>query len=133
MIPLSSTIFHLAQATVTTAKHTPVEWIHVPATWPGRMDLWTACESMGPVASMLMIALGIVYAMYGFSFYKYLITLNAAVVGTALGIIIGQKLGGGALPGAILGGFSAAAVTWPLMRWAVAVMGGLFGAVLGGS
>jgi hypothetical protein len=75
---------------------------------------------------------GVVFLMFGFQFYKALVTLNAAIVGAAVGAIIGSKLGG-ALPGGILGGFCAAAVTWPMMRWAVAVMGGLFGALLGAS
>ena len=34
---------------------------------------------------------------------------------------------------AIVGAFVAAAATWPLMKWAVAIMGGLFGALLGAS
>ena len=37
------------------------------------------------------------------------------------------------LPLGIVGAVAAAAVTWPLMKWAVAVMGGIFGIVLGAS
>jgi hypothetical protein len=46
------------------------------------------------------------------------------------GITVSGRFGG-PVPCAILGGFIAAAVTYPLMKWAVAVMGGLFGAMLG--
>ena len=102
----------------------------VPANLPGQIDLLVACDKMGPLPALFLIIGGIVFLMFGFSFYKILVTLNAAVVGVAVGALIGSKLGG-ALPGGILGGFCAAAVTWPMMRWAVAVMGGMFGAVLG--
>ena len=33
----------------------------------------------------------------------------------------------------MMGAFIAAAVTWPLMKWAVAIMGGVVGAILGAS
>jgi hypothetical protein len=106
--------------------------LHLPASLPGQLDLLVACEKMGPLPAVLLIIGGIVFLMFGYSFYKGLVTINAAIVGAALGAIVGQKLGG-ALPGGILGGFCAAAVTWPMMRWAVAVMGGIFGALLGAS
>src|SRR3954452_10347550 len=104
--------------------------LHLPKSLPGQLDLLNACDKMGPLPAVMLIIAGIIFLMFGFSFYKWLVTLDAAVVGAALGAIIGEKLGG-ALPGGILGGFCAAAVTWPLMKWAVAIMGGLFGALLG--
>jgi len=33
----------------------------------------------------------------------------------------------------MVGGFAAAALTWPLMKYTVAIMGGIFGMLLGGS
>ena len=106
--------------------------LHLPKSLPGQLDLLNACDKMGPLPAVILIIGGIIFLMFGLSFYKWLVTLDAAVVGAALGAIIGDKMGG-ALPGGILGGFCAAAVTWPLMKWAVAIMGGIFGALLGAS
>jgi hypothetical protein len=102
----------------------------VPANLPSQVDLLVACDKMGPIPAVVLIIGGIVFLMFGYSIYKYLVTVNAAIIGATIGAFIGSKLGG-ALPGGILGGFTAAAVTWPMMRWAVAGMGGIFGALLG--
>ena len=96
-------------ATAGQTSSTPVGALHLPASLPGQLDLLNACEKMGPLPAVMLIVGGIVFLMFGFSFYKGLVTLNAAVVGAAVGAVVGQKLGG-ALPGGILGGFSAAAV-----------------------
>lgn len=119
----------LAQATTQAVDEV---WMHVPKEWPAQIDLLTACQHMGPLPAVVLIAGGLIYLMLGFNFYRWLVTLNAAFVGAVVGTYIGYKMGS-ALPGGILGGFCAAAVTWPCMRWAVAVMGGIFGALLGGS
>jgi hypothetical protein len=104
--------------------------LHLPRSLPSQLDLLNACDKMGPLPAVILIIGGVIFLMFGLSFYKWLVTLDAAVVGAVVGAMIGQQLGG-ALPGGILGGFCAAAVTWPLMKWAVAIMGGLFGALLG--
>jgi hypothetical protein len=87
---------------------------------------------MTPGAAALLVLGGIIYIGFGWYLYKALVTLNAALVGAYVGALIGQKTGA-TVPGAMLGGFTAAAITWPMMKWAVAVMGGIFGALLGAS
>jgi hypothetical protein len=49
-----------------------------------------------------------------------------------VGALIGQRAGNAAA-GACVGAFLAAALSWPLMKYAVALMGGTFGALLGAS
>src|SRR3954462_5357372 len=85
--------------------------IPIPANLPSQLDLLVACDKMGPIPAVVLIIGGIVFLMFGYSIYKYLVTVNAAIIGAAIGAFIGGKLGG-ALPGGILGGFTAAAVTW---------------------
>ncbi len=106
--------------------------IGLPARWPATIDLLKESETMSSGMAALLIVAGLVYLLFGFSFFKWLVTLNAAVVGAWIGMVAG-KPADAAIPCAIIGGFLAAAVTWPTMKYSVAVMGGLFGAVLGAS
>jgi hypothetical protein len=85
---------------------------------------------MAPGTAAILVALGIVYLLFGWYCFKALVTLNAALIGAYVGAILGNR-GGQPLAGALMAGLVCAAVTWPLMKWAVAVMGGLFGAVVG--
>ena len=53
-------------------------------------------------------------------------------MGALTAALLGEKAGN-ATAGAMVGGFAAAAATWPMMKYAVAVMGGVFGLLLGAS
>jgi hypothetical protein len=87
---------------------------------------------MIPAVAALLVLLGVIYLLFGYNMHKGLIILNAAVLGASLGAALGES-NHIEVPLAIVGGFAAAAITWPLMKWAIAVMGGLFGAILGAS
>ena len=79
----------------------------------------------------LLILLGIIYLLFGLYLFKGLVVANAAIAGALLGAMIGHRSGAD-VPCAVLGAFVAAAVAIPLMKWAVAIHGGMLGAVLGG-
>lgn len=106
------------------------DWFRPPSHWPSQADLLNWCQHMTPGLAALLILLGVVYLIFGFKIFKALVMLNAAAVGAAIGLAIGQRTEMG-LALMVLCGFVAAAITWPLMKWAVAVMGGLAGALLG--
>jgi hypothetical protein len=53
------------------------------------------------------------------------------MVGGCLGAIIGDRLADSAAIGAVVGAVLIAATTWPTMKYAVALMGGTFGALVG--
>jgi len=108
------------------------DWLHPPTRWPAQRDLLDWCQHMSPGLAALLILLGIIYLVFGFKLFKALVMLNAAAVGAALGFLLGEKTDM-AVALMVLCGFVAAAMTWPLMKWAVAVMGGLAGALLGAS
>lgn len=93
-------------------------------------DLLQACRDMNVAAAVILIFGGVIFLLWGYYAFKWLVTLNAAVIGAWVGAIIGEHAGA-PLPAALIGGFVAAVVTWPLMKYAVAVMGGLIGAVIG--
>ncbi len=105
----------------------------VPSHWPAQGDLLHWCQSAAPGLAVMLILMGIVYLLFGFSFAKILVTLNAALIGGVLGATIGERAGGGgaALPAAVVAGLLAATAAWPTLRGSVAVLGGLLGGVLG--
>lgn len=111
------------------ASHAPW-WI--PTHWPAQADLLGWAQHMGVGVAILLMLLGVVYLLFGSKFYHWLVLLNAAAVGAAAGVLIGRHTNM-EMPLGVAGGLVAIAVTWPLMNWGVAVMGGVFGAVLGAS
>ena len=123
-----------AKAT-TGADPTTAPWlksIQFPTHWPGQMDLLQWSQKMGPGMATLLILLGIVYLLFGLYLFKGLVVANAAIAGALLGAMIGHRTGSD-VPCAVLGAFIAAAVAIPLMKWAVAIHGGMLGALLGGA
>ena len=106
------------------------EVLKLPTHWPAQGDLLEWCQHMHAGMAALLVLLGIVYLLFGFQLFKVLVMLNAAAVGAALGFIAAEKTEV-AFPLMVLCGFVAAAMSWPMMKWAVAVMGAMFGAMLG--
>jgi hypothetical protein len=98
--------------------------------WPGQTDLLTWCQNMGPLMGAVLLIGGVIYLLFGVQSFKVLIMVNAALIGGFLGAVMGHRTGS-PLTGAAIGGFTAAAITWPLMKYTVALMGGLYGALLG--
>jgi hypothetical protein len=104
----------------------------MPSHWPAQVDLLQWAQSMGALTAALLVIAGVIYLGFGVYAFRALITLNAAVMGAWIGAIIGDRAGN-AVAGAMVGGFIAAAAAWPLMKYAVAVMGGIVGLALGGT
>ncbi len=104
----------------------------LPSHWPAQMDLLTACQNMGPGEACILVLLGIVYLLFGYCIFKVLVTLNAMAAGAYLGALLGKSTNAVAA-GAFIGAIIAAAITFPLMKYAIMVMGGIFGAALGAS
>jgi hypothetical protein len=104
--------------------------MQMPTAWPATGDLLAWCQSLNAASAALLLVGGVVYLMFGYYLFKGLITLNAALAGAYAGAFFGQA-GEAALPGACIGAFIAAAVCWPLMRWAVAITGALIGFIIG--
>ena len=107
-------------------------WTTVPHQWPAQGDLLTWAQSMGALTAALLVLAGMTYLLFGVYAYRALVTINAAVVGAYIGALIGHKAGN-ATAGAMVGGFAACALAWPMMKYAIAIMGGAFGALLGAS
>lgn len=101
-----------------------------PTHWPVQVDLLEWCRLAGPGLAVILILAGIVFLLFGYSIFRVLVTLNAAILGGYVGVMLGDK-SGVAVPAGIVGAMLAGTAAWPTMKYAVAIMGGLFGAVLG--
>ncbi len=121
-----------ARATANTARSTGAGSSFEPvAHLPAQTDVMTWCQQMGVGTALLLIVIGVVYLLYGWSWYKALITLNSALIGGYVGTMIGQQQGGYMLAGGFLGALVCGSAAWPLMKWAVALIGGICGLVVG--
>ncbi|HEX4797351.1 MAG TPA: hypothetical protein VH370_26390 [Humisphaera sp.] len=108
----------------------PIGPFALPNHWPEQGDLLTWCQQIGPGTATLLVLMGIVYLVFGYNIFKALVMVNAALIGGMIGQMIGDKTSF-TIPLVITFAFFAAALAFPLMKWAVAVMGGLFGALIG--
>ena len=104
-----------------------------PAHWPGQGELLRWCQAAAPGVAVVLILVGIVYLLFGFSIAKVLVTINAGTIGGWVGAILGERTAGpgAAVPAAVVCGLLSATAAWPTLKGSVAVLGGLLGAVLG--
>jgi len=122
---LGSSVEATSASAAAAASATPL-----PAHWPVQGDLLDWCHTAGPGIAVILILAGIVFLLFGYGIFKVLVTLNAAVLGGWIGLMLGAKTGV-EIPAAIVGAMLAGTAAFPTMKYAVAIMGGLFGAVLG--
>ncbi len=132
--PVVNTLAAAATTASKPAASQPVAtaMLSMPDRWPGQVDILKECQSMPTVLAVFLIIAGLTYLLWGFRYFQWLVLLNA----TILGGLVGYKLGipyDAAIPCAIIGSFIAGAITWQSMKYSIAVMGGLFGAILGAS
>lgn len=93
-------------------------------------ELLGLCQTLNAAAAVILLLAGVVFLLWGYYAFKTLVILNAAVIGAWMGYLAGQG-SDAAVPGAMVGAFIAAAMAWPMMKYAVAIMGGLIGAMIG--
>lgn len=103
----------------------------LPKHWPAQGDLIEWAMHMSPGTATILVIAGMIYLMFGWYAFKGLVTINAAMAGGCLGAIIGDRIADAAAIGAVVGAVLAAATTWPMMKYAIAMMGGLFGTLVG--
>ncbi|RPI62263.1 MAG: DUF4203 domain-containing protein [Planctomycetaceae bacterium] len=89
--------------------------------------------SMDVIQAGVLLVCGLVYMLYGWKMFRILIIVNAAMLGAVLGSKCGAMLQGQNMPlyCGLGGAVVLAVLAWPLMKYAVCLMGGLAGAFLG--
>jgi hypothetical protein len=113
----------LAQTTRTTVELTPeTELIPLDA-------IWQQIAALSWLEAVLAISFGVVYMLYGWRIFKILVVICFGLIGLFAGIKIGQRFDSQIL-GAVVGLFLLAALSVPLMRWAVSLLGAVSGGIL---
>lgn len=109
-----------------------LDQIQMPHHFPEQGDVLSFCFKMGPGEAALFLMAGVIILLFGINVFKGVVMINAAIVGAVAGTFFGAK-GGNETVGAVIGGFTAAVISWPLMKHAVAIMGFAIGSLVGAS
>ena len=97
------------------------------------MDLfWTQITSLGLLEALTFISFGAVCLVYGWRVFKMLVVISFGLLGLLLGITVSDKVSGGdsQILGGLIGLGLLAALSVPLMRWAVSILGAVAGGIL---
>lgn len=116
----------LAQAAETTEEAATTEQI-VP------VDVfWEQIIGLSFFEALAFISFGAVCLMYGWRLFKTLVVICFAFIGMALGALAATKISGDnhQILGGVVGLFLFGALSLPLMRWAVSILGAVAGGVL---
>ncbi len=91
------------------------------------VDALAGAQVVFPIA---LCIIGALLMIFGFKAYRWIVFLNFIALGYWLGELLGQKSEVG-MVGGVVGGVLMGIVAMPFMKYAVAVCGGLVGAVIG--
>ena len=93
--------------------------------------IWEQITTLSWFQAVIAISFGVVYMLYGWRIFKVLVVISFALLGLFLGIAIGGK-SGSQIWGGIIGLFTLAILSVPLMKWSVCLLGAAAGGVLTG-
>jgi hypothetical protein len=103
----------------------------------GRLDVLSRPESMrnileeiNAVWAAIFILVGVLCLLQGYRWHKWLIVIMAGLFGVRYGMMYGDQVGNPHVAAACLAVLGAV-IAWPLMKYSVAVFGGLAGAFAG--
>lgn len=85
---------------------------------------------MPMIAASMTMVLGILCVLNGYRWHKWVVVALAFMLGLMIGNILSQQMGKSAIVAIALGVLFACIAT-PMLRWTVAIFGGLTGAFLG--
>jgi hypothetical protein len=93
--------------------------------------IWNQITSLSWFEAVLAVSFGVVYLLYGWRIFRILVIICFGLIGMYLGMGAGQ-MAGSRLWGGIIGLALFAAVSAPLMKWCVCILGAGAGGVLTG-
>jgi hypothetical protein len=91
--------------------------------------IWEQVTTLSWFEAVLAVSFGLVYMLYGWRIFKILVVICFGLVGMFAGIRVGQRFDS-QIAGAIVGLVFLAAISVPLMRWAVSLLGAITGGIL---
>lgn len=102
-----------------------------------RLDLLTHPErlldslsQLPLIAACMIVVVGALCVLNGYRWHKWVVIVLAAMLGLGLGHVLSQRMGKSIVVAIALGVLFATVAT-PMLRWTVAIFGGLTGAFLG--
>ena len=106
---------------------------------PSRDEVLTRLGHLEPYQAAILLVAGVVYMLWGLKIFRSLVTLNLAALGFALGSAAATMLAESHqgdthlwwLYGGLIGAVVLGALAWPMMKFAVALMGAAAGAFAG--
>ena len=93
-------------------------------------QLLDSLAKMPMIAASMVVIIGILCVLNGYRWHKWVVVALAFILGLLIGHILSQSMGKSAIVAIALGVLFACIAT-PMLRWTVAVFGGLTGAFLG--
>ncbi len=93
--------------------------------------IWNQITALTWLQAVIAVSFGLVYMLYGWRIFRILVVISFGLIGMFLGIYVGGK-SGSEIWGGIIGLVLLAALSWPLMKWCVFLLGGAAGALLTG-
>lgn len=93
-------------------------------------ELLSALANMHIVWASALVVVGALCVLNGYRWHKWVIVVCAFLAGLGLGHVLSKQMGDSRIVMAAIG-LLCAVVATPLLRWAVAIFGGLTGAFIG--
>ncbi len=115
-----NTLFILAQAGQGTAGQTFVVPIDL---------IWEQISTLTWLQALIAVSFGAVYLFYGWRIFKVVTVVCFGMLGLFAGMRIGEMTGS-VLWGGIIGLVALAALSVPLMKWAVSILGAVAGGII---
>jgi hypothetical protein len=94
--------------------------------------IWKYIISLNLLEALIFICFGAVCLFYGWRIFKMLVVISFALLGLIIGITVSDKISGESsrLMGGLIGLGVMAALSVPLIRWAVSILGAVAGGIL---
>ncbi len=117
----------LAQAADTTAEEATASGQIVPID-----AFWNQITSLGFLEALTFISFGAVCLMYGWRLFKTLVVISFGRLGMAGGALAAKEISGDnhQILGGVIGLILIGAISLPLMRWAVSILGAIAGGIV---
>lgn len=92
---------------------------------------WRQITALNWFEAVIAISFGAIYLFYGWRIFRIVVAISFGLIGLYVGLYVGERVDN-VLWGGIIGFCASAALSLPLMRWAVSVLGAVAGGILSG-
>lgn len=94
--------------------------------------IWNQIATLNWLHAVLAVSFGVVYLLYGWRIFKILAVIAFGLLGLFIGMKLGQRAGN-QMWGGVIGLVTLVALSIPLMKWAICILGAVAGGMMTGS